>query len=146
MGAWGTVPWCLGPLPGVPGVPPWRKRGGSWLKVCCPLLAMHPCFSHPKLPGCSTGEHSIERWTSTLLLLIIPGIPALVPRVFDLARPKLKDSVPNLTPISQPNEQTLEGWFSSVSNAEFCNKILIFKAFFEIYKIYTPYHRSKFIF
>ena len=23
MSAWGPVPWCLGPLPGVPGAPPW---------------------------------------------------------------------------------------------------------------------------
>ena len=28
--------------------------------------------------------------------------------------------------------------------ADFCNQILIFKALFEIYKIYTPLHHSKF--
>ena len=35
---------------------------------------------------------------------------------------KLKDSVPNLTPISQPNDQTLEGSFSSVSAPNFARK------------------------
>ena len=59
---------------------------------------------------------------------------------------KLNDSVPNLTPISQPNDQTLEGSFYSVSRPIFATKYSMtfsFKTFFEIYKIYTPLHRSK---
>ena len=37
-------------------------------------------------------------------------------------QPKLKDPIPNLTPIFQPNHQTLEGSFSSASKPIFAPK------------------------
>ena len=39
-----------------------------------------------------------------------------------LLSPKLKGSISNLTPIFQPNEQTLEGSFSPVSTPNFASK------------------------
>ena len=59
------------------------------------------------------------------------------------AEPKLKDPIPNLTPIFQPNHQTLEGSFSSASKPIFTPNTH-FAAFFENYKICNPLHRSNF--
>jgi len=46
-----------------------------------------------------------------------------------LAGPKLKDPIPNLTPIFQPNHQTLEGSFSSASKPIFAPKYAFFSIF-----------------
>ena len=52
----------------------------------------------------------------------------------------MKGSIPDLTLISQPNDQTLEDSFSSVSTPNFAKKR--WKALDEIYKIYMLLHRS----
>ena len=46
------------------------------------------------------------------------------------AQPKLKDPIPNLTPIFQPNHQTLEGSFSSASKPIFAFKCAFFSVTF----------------
>ena len=50
----------------------------------------------------------------------------------------MKGSISNLPLIFQPNEQTLQGSFSSVSTPNFASNI----ALDEIYKIYMLLHRS----
>ena len=63
-------------------------------------------------------------------------------------RPWLKNSISNLSLIFQPNEQTLQGSFSSVSTPNLASKYSLelanirWKALDEIYKIYMLLHRS----
>ena len=54
---------------------------------------------------------------------------------------QLKGSTSNLALIFQPNEQTSQGPFSSVSTPKFATNIR-WKALDEIYKIYMLLHRS----
>ena len=46
--------------------------------------------------------------------------------------------------IFQRNLLNFRGLVLFSIEAGFCNQILFFKAFFEVYKIFTPSHRSKF--
>ena len=52
--------------------------------------------------------------------------------LYQQAHAKLKDPIPNLTPIFQPNHQTLEGSFSSASKPIFAPKYAFCSIFREL--------------
>ena len=54
----------------------------------------------------------------------------------------MKSSIPNFSQIFQPNHRTLKGSFK-LYQRRFLRPNTHFAAFFEIYKILTPLHRSK---
>ena len=60
------------------------------------------------------------------------GVVHVLEDAHDRRGSKFKDSLPNLTPISRPHDQTLEGLFSSASKPIFAPKYVFVSIFREL--------------
>ena len=96
-------------------------------------------FAAALVAGCAAGWALVGSWLSSWLCSQRKAPDADEEALGEseraqhrLREPKLKDPIPNLTPIFQPNHQTLDGSFSSASKPIFAPKYAFCSIFREL--------------